>query len=199
MMNQTDTIPFLKGHWACRVYDGEVERRPLSQEQRRENVRSIERQRQIDTLIGGLGGIYLPVHAGEIVSRPIEVFEGDNLITTNGKGLLLDRLFALGTPPTQVNSMGVGATATAAAITDTQIGSTPTIQAFDALPTRASLVVTCIATFATGAANISWNEIGMLNGTVNGTSILFNHIAPIGPFAKTSAVSIQASVTITQA
>jgi hypothetical protein len=34
---------------------------------------------------------------------------------------------------------------------------------------------------------------------VNGTSVMLDRIAPIGPFTKTSAVSIVAVVTITQA
>lgn len=140
----------------------------------------------------------LDVYEGD-TDHLLRTIEGDNLVVTTGKQLLLDRLFAIGGTPTQVNSMGVGATAAAAAVTDTQLGSTPTIKAFDAGTSRAGLVVTCIATFATGDANISWNELAMFNGTVNGTSIMFNRIAPIGPFTKTSAVSIVVTVTITQA
>ncbi len=136
--------------------------------------------------------------SGNILNPKLETFSGTNLVVTTGKNLLLDRLFALGTPPTQINSMGVGASATAAAVTDTQLTTTPTILAFDALPTRSGLVVTCIRTFATTEANINWQELGLFNGTVNGTSIMFNRIAPIGPFNKTSAVSIVSTVTITQ-
>ena len=135
---------------------------------------------------------------GNILNKLVDHFEGDNLIVTTGKQLLLDRLFALGTPPGAVTAMGVGATAAAAIVGDTQLGSTPTIKVFDSLPTRSGLVVTCITTFATGDANISWNELALFNGTVNGTSIMLNRIAPIGPFNKTSAVSIVVTVTITQ-
>lgn len=184
-MNVTERVPQLIGHWRLDVHDGNVVRTPLTADQEEENRLSVE-------LFG------LPIHVGQVLSQPFRVIEGENLVTTAGKGLLLDRLFALGTPPTQINSMGVGATATAAAIGDTQLGSTPTILAFDSLPTRAGLVVTCITTFGTGSANISWNELGMFNGTVNGTSIMLNRIAPIGPFNKTSAVSIVTTVTLTQ-
>lgn len=135
--------------------------------------------------------------AGRVLNDLVDHFEGDNLIVTTGKSLLLDRLFAIGAPAA-VNSMGVGATSTAAAVGDTQIGSTPTIKALDSLPTRAGLVVTCVCTFLTTDANISWNELALFNGTVNGTSVMFNRIAPIGPFNKTSAVSIVVTVQITQ-
>jgi hypothetical protein len=186
-MNVTDRLATPKGHWHLAVHDGDVERVPLTAEQRRENA-AFRLLHPAEPY---------PLHVGRVVSRPIDTYEGDNLVVTNGKQLLLDMLFGLASA-TKVNSMGVGATATAAVVGDTQIGSTPTILAFDALPTRSSLVVTCITTFATGQANISWNELGMFNGTTNGTSVMFNHIAPIGPFAKTSAVSIVVTVQVTQ-
>lgn len=186
-----DRLPDLKGHWLCEVHEGEVERRPLTAQQHREN-------KIWKNICDSRGELYLPVHVGEIVSRPIDSFEGTNLVVTTGKSLLLDRLFAMGGPPTQVNSMGVGASATAAAVGDTQLNTTPTILAFDALPTRSGLVVTAIRTFATGEGNVNWQELGLFNGTVNGTSIMLNRIAPIGPFNKTAAVSIVVTVTITQ-
>jgi hypothetical protein len=185
-MELSEMMPAPKGHWHLAVHEGDVERRPLTPEQKREN----EAFRRLNP------DAPFPLHVGEIVSRPIDTYEGHNVVSTNGKGLLLDRLF--GITATAVTSMGVGATAAAAVAGDTQLGSTPTILAFDALPIRASLVVSCIRTFATGEANISWNELAMFNGTVNGTSIMLNRIAPIGPFAKTSAVSIAATCQVTQ-
>lgn len=169
-MRGSDTLPPIKGHWKLEVFDGDRERDEES-------------------------GLY-------IITKPLEVIEGDNLVTTNGKGLLLDRLFALGTPPTQVNSMGVGTDSTAASTADTKlnpsVAGSVSLQAFDALPTRAGLVVTAVSTFATGTANFAWAELGMFNGTVNGTSTIFNRIAPIGPFTKSTAVSIAVTVTLTQ-
>jgi hypothetical protein len=181
-----DTLLPPSGRWHLAIHEGDVERRPLTRDQVREN----EAFRILNP------DAPFPLHIGEIVSRPIDTYEGNNVVSTNGKGLLLDRLF--GITATAVTSMGVGATAATAVAADTQLGSTPTILAFDALPTRASLVVTCIRTFATGEANISWNEMAMFNGTVNGTSTMLNRIAPIGPFAKTSAVSIAATCQVTQ-
>lgn len=127
----------------------------------------------------------------------LETIEGDNLVVTTGKHLYLDRLFDIGGSPAKVSAMGVGASATAAAVTDTQLNTTPTLLAFDSAPTRSALVVTCIRTFGTSEANIQWQELALFNGTVNGTSVMFNRISPIGPFTKTSAVSIVVTVTIT--
>jgi hypothetical protein len=186
-MHALDLAPPIKGHWAFDVYDGDVERAPLTPEQERDNAV----YRLLDP------AALSPLHVGRVVSRPIDRFEGDNLVVTTGKGHILDMLLGLASA-TKINSMGVGATATAAVIGDTQLGSTPTILAFDALPTRAALVATCITTFPTGSANISWNELAMFNGTVNGTSVMLNRIAPIGPFAKTSAVAIVVTVSLTQ-
>jgi hypothetical protein len=185
-MELADILPGFKGRWRLDVHDGDVERAPLTPEEVREN----EAFRLLHPAAP------YPLHVGEIVSRPVDTYEGHNVVTTNGKGLLLDRLF--GITATAVTHMGVGATAAAAAAADTQLGSTPTILAFDALPSRASLVVTCIRTFATGEANISWNELAMFNGPTNGTSICLNRIAPIGPFVKTSAVAIAATCQVTQ-
>lgn len=127
----------------------------------------------------------------------LETIEGDNLVVTTGKNLYLERTFGVAGAGAAISAMGVGASATAAAVGDTQLGTTPTLLPFDSTPTRAGLVVTCIRTFATSEANINWQELGLFNGTVNGTSVMFNRIAPIGPFNKTSAVSIVVTVTIT--
>jgi hypothetical protein len=190
-MNATDQLPAIKGRWHLAVYDGEVERLPLTPEQRREN-RTFRRLHP---------GAPFPLYVGRVVSRPIDAFAGDNVVTTNGKGLLLDRLFAMAGTPTQVNGIGVGNSATAAAATDTQLlGATPApyLQAFDALPTRSGLVVTSVTTVATANGNQNWQELGQFNGVTNGTSVLFNRIAPIGAFNKTSSVSIIVTVTTTQ-
>lgn len=130
--------------------------------------------------------------AGVIQNRLLEVMEGENLITTVGKQMIMDRLFGLSAVGAMTR-IGVGTSATAAAIGDTSLTGGVFV-AYDSTPTRSSLTVTCVATFGTGTANINWQELGMDNGTT-----LLNRIAPIGPFNKTSAVSIIVTVTITQA
>ncbi len=196
-MNLKDSLPTIKGHWRLDVFDGDVNRRELTSDQMAENLYELERQRRQNPD----SGIYLPKHIGRILDQPVKVLEGENLVTTTGKSLLLDRLFALGAPPTQLNSMGVGNSATAAGVGDTQLGGAtpaPDLRAFDALPTRSGLVVTAIRTYATTEGNMNWQEMGMFNGIVNGTSVLFNRIAPIGAFNKTSAVAIALTCTLTQ-
>lgn len=123
-------------------------------------------------------------------------------IVTNGKNLILDMTFGLNSQ-TKINSMGVGTDSTAFSATQTQlnpsVAGSVSLQALDGgSPTRSAQVVTCQATFATGSANFTWNEIGLFNGTTNGTSTMLDRLV-IGPFTKTSAVSIVAVITVTQA
>lgn len=123
-----------------------------------------------------------------------------NMIVTNGKNLTLDRLFGLASA-VAITSVGVGTDSTAAAIGQTQLNpSVPgsvLIQTADAGTARAGQVVTIVSTFGTGVANFSWNEAGLFNGNTNGTSTMFNRVI-IGPFNKTSAVSIVYTTTVTQ-
>lgn len=121
-----------------------------------------------------------------------------NLITTSGKGAYLDRLAGLG-GVAAFTSLGVGNSSTAAAVGDTALlGGSVFLQAVDATyPSRAGLVLTFRSTFGTAVANFTWNEAGIFNGTTNGSSIMFNRVI-IGPFTKSSAVSIAYTTTITQ-
>lgn len=129
---------------------------------------------------------------GAVLNKQVDRIEGDNLVTTVGKQLIMDRLFGLAAAPAMTR-IGVGTSATAAAVGNTTLTGGVFV-AYDSTPTRSGLTVTCVATFGTGSANIVWNELGMDNGTT-----LLNRIAPIGPFTKTSAVSIVVTVTFTQA
>lgn len=121
-----------------------------------------------------------------------------NVITTTGKQAYLDRLAGLGSVPA-FTSLGVGNSSTAASASDTQLlGASTFIQAADAtFPSRSGTVLTIKSTFATGVANFVWNEAGYFNGTTNGTSVMFNRVI-IGPFTKSSSVSIAYTTTITQ-
>lgn len=128
---------------------------------------------------------------GNIVNRKVDEIEGDNLVVTVGKQMILDRLFGLSAVGAMTR-IGVGTSATAANATDTALTGA-TFVAYDSTPTRSSTTVTCVSTFGTATANINWQELGMDNGTT-----LLNRIAPIGPFNKTTAVSIVTTVTLTQ-
>ena len=123
-----------------------------------------------------------------------------NLIVTNGKNLALDRLFGLASA-VAITSVGVGTDSTAATTAQTQlnpsVAGSVLIQTADAGTARSSQTVTITSTFGTGVANFQWNEIGLFNGNTNGTSTMFNRIV-IGPFTKSSAVSIVAQLQITQ-
>lgn len=129
-----------------------------------------------------------------ILNKKVDSISGYNLITNNGKGLVLDRLFGL-SGAVALTGMAIGTSNTAAAVGDTAITGAQ-FKAFDATPTRASLTVTARSTYGTAEGNINIQEIGLLTAA---GGVLFNRIAPVGPFNKTSAVSIQITVTITQA
>lgn len=125
-----------------------------------------------------------------------------NLIVDTGKAAYLDRLAGINGPPAAFAHIGVGSGTDAVAVGQTRlnIGGTGSalLKACDAtFPSRSGLVLTYRATFGTAEANFTWNEAGIFNGTVNGTSIMFNRVI-IGPFGKSSSVSIVYTTTITQ-
>lgn len=165
---------------------------------------------QSDEISPGLLGLHtFSVYEGEVayVERngllvpdraPVEEKTFENLITTSGKGAYLDRLAGLG-GVAAFTALGVGNSATAADVSQTALqGASTLIKAADAtFPSRSGTVLTIRSTFTTAEANFIWNEAGYFNGTTNGTSIMFNRVV-IGPFTKTSAVSIAYTTTITQ-
>lgn len=122
-----------------------------------------------------------------------------NLIVTSGKNLVLDRLFGLGGAPAATN-MGVGTESLAPALTQTRLnpsgGGTVFIRSGSA--SRAGNIVTISAVFGTGEANFTWREAGLFNGTINGTSTMFNRVSPIGPVSKTSERSVIYTIEVTQ-
>lgn len=127
-----------------------------------------------------------------------------NLVVTTGKDIILQRLF----DTTVVNSisnangrMGVGNSATAAAVGDTALlGASVLLHLFDAtFPSKSGLVVTTQATFTTAEANFNWQECALFNGAANGPADMFDRIAPIGAFNKTASVSIVLQIAVTQA
>ena len=131
---------------------------------------------------------------GRILNPVLASWSQRNLITTVGKQLVLDRLFGLG-GAIALAGTAVGTSATAAAVGDTAITGA-VYQAFDATPVRASLTVTAVTTYGTGTANINIQEAGLL--TASG-GVLFNRLAPVLSFTKTSAMSLAITTTITQA
>ena len=126
----------------------------------------------------------------------------ENLVTTVGKQLILNRLFGLSGPPASVNWLGVGTDTTAPALNQTQLnpvipGSTY-IQAFDAGTVLAGQVVSAQATYGTSVANFTIAEGAMFNGAVNGTATMLNRVNITPAFTKTSALVVVYQVTFTQ-
>jgi hypothetical protein len=129
--------------------------------------------------------------AGNVTNELVETVEGYNLITTVGKGFLMDRMSGIG-GVNPLSRIGVGTGNAAAAVGNTSLTNGVFVP-FDFTPTRSGLTVVHTATFDTNTANITWAELGMDNG-----SSLFNRIAPIGPITKTNALSLIVTVGITQ-
>lgn len=155
-----------------------------------------------DAIPGLKGHWTLRVYEGDIVKDDqgrvrnplVDELDGYNLVTTVGKGIILDRLYGLSSVGA-ITKMGVGTSNTAAAIGDTSLTAVDYgPAAFDSTPTRSSLVVTSLQTWSTSQGNIAWAELGSFTAA----NALLNRLAPIGPYTKTSANSIQVSLALTQ-
>lgn len=129
---------------------------------------------------------------GRCVTPILWEHEETNLITTVGKQLILDHL--LTTVTATLTGTAVGTSATAAAIGDTAI-TAPVFKAFAVTPTRSGLVNTYLTSYTTAEANITINEAGLLTASAG---ILFNRVAPFLGFAKTTAVALDVTTTLTQ-
>lgn len=91
--------------------------------------------------------------------------------------------------------IGVGASTTAHAVGQTDLITTPTRKAMDATyPSGAANVITFRSTFATGDANIAWNEWGVFNASTGGT-MLNRKVESLG--TKTGTQTWQFTVTLT--
>jgi hypothetical protein len=130
---------------------------------------------------------------GNVLNPVVWTQTKTNLIVTTGKQLMLDRLFGL-SAAVALSGMAVGTSATAAVVGDTAI-TTAAYKAFASTPSRSGLVVTAVTSYLTSEANINIQEAGLL--TASG-GVLYNRLAPIGPFNKTTAVSLDVTIQITQ-
>lgn len=130
---------------------------------------------------------------GRCITPVIWEYSKENLITTVGKQLILDRLFGLSSV-IAIAGTAVGTSATAAGGGNTAITG-EVYKAFASVPIRSSLEVTAITSYTTAEANISIQEVGLL--TAPG-GLLFNRVAPFLSFTKTSAVALDITTKISQ-
>lgn len=122
-------------------------------------------------------------------------------VTDLGKQVSQDRLFSLGTPPTQIISASVDDSTTALSSSTTTLGSPTNLSAvaFDALPVRSGQTVTATFTFPVGSANFTHKRIVLHNiafGSVTGTSatVMCGHDAQ--SIIKNSTVAITYTVAL---
>ena len=117
-------------------------------------------------------------------------------VTNAGRDFICDSLN--GTAGTAFGSgtyIGVGASSTAFAASQTDLITTPTRKQVDGAPTQpASNTMRWVATFATGDANIAWNEWGIFNAASSGT-MLSRKVESLG--TKTVAQTWQFTVDLT--
>lgn len=131
---------------------------------------------------------------GRCITPVLFTHTRENLITTAGKGLILDRIFGL-SGVVAIAGTSVGTSSTAAAVGDTAITGA-VYKAFASTPTRASLTVTALTSYTTAEANIAIAEAGLLTASA-GT--LINRVAPFLSFTKTSAVALDITTALSQA
>jgi len=158
-------------------------------------------------------GALLQRHCGEPEDGYAEA--DGNLLVTVGLDAITKLLIASGSPqafsgPTRA-IVGVGATSTAAAITDTALGAdggSAYYQGVDTSnPTQSNGVITAVATFTTGNANFHWQEWcwatctgsitpgATLASVATGTKLWNHKIQDLGTKASGSWV-LTATVTI---
>lgn len=150
------------------------------------------------------------------LGTPYEVSEAvGNLLTTAGLARITNLITGGGGAAFNNAQaiVGVGSSATAAAVGDTALGgngstSTAYYQGADATyPSTANGVITCYATFATGNANFAWNEwcfaVGTGTITPGGTlasvatsPVLLNHRVQSLGTKSSGAWTLQATITL---
>jgi hypothetical protein len=159
-------------------------------------------------------GILVPMQAGKVVEPYEHVEKHGNLLVIGGASIQWQTLIGNGTTTagqalTYFNNanahIGVGANSgTAAADTQTDLLTTPTRKAMDATyplhtdttGTVGSKSITFRSTFATGDANIAWNEWGVFNASTGGR-MLNRKVESLG--TKTSAATWVLTITLSLA
>lgn len=162
----------------------------------------------------------LPKHNGKAVLADGSIIEAydsieveGNLLVIGGASIQWQTLIGNGTttaaqPLTYFNNananIGVGASVTAAADTQTDLITTPTRKAMDATyplhtdttGTAGSKSITFRSTFTTSDANIAWNEWGIFNAATAGR-MLNRKVESLG--TKTSAATWVLTITLSLA
>jgi hypothetical protein len=124
-----------------------------------------------------------------------------NLVVNTGKALTQARAFGTAGVPAAISATGVGndgppnVLPTPVAVGNTQLavlGPPAVLLAFDATPTLVGNVITCQTTFPGGSTTFQWNEAGMFNGLVNGTSVMLDRVTGFGSPTPGGAAAIAA-------
>jgi hypothetical protein len=129
------------------------------------------------------------------------VKEDVNILVTNGINILLNALIVAASPLWNATNarIGVGDSATAATIADTDLNAaTNKLRVVvNSIPTVSTNVLTAVATFTTGQANYAWQEWGLFNAASGATSMLNHAVVSLGTKTSASAWTITVTITIT--
>lgn len=134
-------------------------------------------------------------YRGDLVIRKNgEVVEEiHNLVMTVGKNLGVSRLFS-NTEFAVLSAIGIGSSATAAAVTQTALVASLAQVAFDSAAVRSGTSVSATTTFGPGIGTGSIQEAGLFNATSGGTMFSRSTFTAI-PKAATDTVSVTWTVT----
>ena len=116
---------------------------------------------------------------------------GDNLVVTTGKAFAASALIA--TTAITFGYMAVGTNATAAALSDTTLG-TETARVAAAMSNPTSVTAQFVATFGAGVATGTIQEIGLFSAASNGT--MFSHYLT-GAYVKNALDTLAITWVIT--
>ena len=119
------------------------------------------------------------------------VQEADNLVVTTGKEFVASRM--IGTSASVMDNMAIGSGSTAAAASDTALGSELNRQS--ATSSVSGAVVTFSATFAAGSGTGAVTEAALFNASSSGTMLCRTTFAVVNKSASDS-MTISWAVTV---
>lgn len=129
--------------------------------------------------------------AGEVISEQTV----ENLVVTTGLNHIAARMATTG-QPTQMTHMALGASSTAAALSDTALGSSlGRVALTTAGGTPSNNKVSYVATFGAGVATGAVVEAGIFNASTNGT-MLCRTTFPVINKASTDSLAVTWEVTV---
>lgn len=154
-----------------------------------DRIRRMFQQHQEGLRVHGRFVVELHDATGKLKER----YENNNLIVDTGFQFISDAIFLSASRPGVMSYIGLGSGSSAAAPTNTALGTQLMRKAFTY--SYASYVATASVTFNAGEATGSIQEIGLFNASTAG--IMLNRIVLPAPFPKASGDTLVCTFTLT--